>query len=93
LPSRVENYISATLAWKKRSILAFFLLVFGLTIPFWVLGARAGIELLLGLPVAALSAITPALAATILMFRENKSAGVIALLKRAFDVQRVRAKI
>lgn len=91
--SHVQNDLSKTPARKKRSIRAFFLLVFGLTIPFWVLGALTGIELLPGLPVAAFAVVCPALAAAILMLRENKTAGVVALLKRAFDAERVQAKI
>lgn len=91
--SHVQNDLSKTPAGKKRSIRAFFLLVFGLTIPFWVLGAFTGIELLPGLPVAALAAVCPALAAAIMMFRDDNAAGVIALLKRAFDAERVHANI
>jgi membrane protease YdiL (CAAX protease family) len=78
---------------RKRPLLRYFLLVFGLAIPFWVLGALTGIELLPGLPIAALAAFCPALAAVILVYQANKTAGVTALLKRAFDVQRVREKI
>ncbi len=93
MSSRVRKEVSEAPTWKKRSLLAFFLLVFGLTIPFWVLGAFTGIELLPGLPVAALAAVCPALAAAILMFRDDHAAGVIALLKRAFDAERVHTKI
>lgn len=89
---QVEGSFGAA-AWRRRSPLTFFLLVFGLTIPFWVLGTLTGIELLPGLPVAALATFCPALAAAILIFRENKAAGVIELLKRACDAERVHARI
>jgi uncharacterized protein len=89
----VEKEISRGAAWRRRSPLKFFLLVFGLTIPFWVIGAVTGLELLPGLPVAALAAFCPMIAAVMLVYQENRTAGVIALLKRAFDVQRVHAKI
>jgi CAAX protease family protein len=93
MSSAVEKELSEVAAWRKRSLLKYFLLVFGLTIPFWVLGVFMGIQLLPGLPVAALATFCPAIAAAILMYQENKAAGVIALLKRALDFQRVHAKI
>ncbi len=71
----------------------FFLLVFGLSIPFWLMGALTGLELLPGLPVAALTAVCPMTAAMILVYRENKIAGVTALLKRSFDFKRIKAKV
>lgn len=73
--------------------MTFFLLVFALAIPFLVIGAMTGIQLLPGLPVAALIAVCPAAAALILAHREDGSAGAKALLKRAFDYQRIRKKI
>lgn len=91
--SGVEKDQPAVVVWRKKSLLRFFALVVGLTAPFWVLGALTGIELLPGLPVAAFAACCPALAAAMLLYQEHKAAGVIALLKRAFDGQRVRAKI
>jgi hypothetical protein len=53
-------------------LLKFFLLVFAHTIPFWLIGAATGLELLPGLAVAALAAWCPMLAAMILIYRENK---------------------
>lgn len=73
--------------------MTFFLLVFALAIPFLVIGAMTGIQLLPGLPVAALMAVCPATAALILAHHEDGSAGAQALLKRAFDCQRIRKKI
>jgi membrane protease YdiL (CAAX protease family) len=74
----------------KRSPLAFFLLTFVLTIPFLVLGAATGLSLLPGLPIAALAAICPGLAALILCAREG-GGGAAALLKRSFDFRRIPA--
>lgn len=71
---------------------AFFLLVIALSIPFWLLGAATGIELLPHLPVSALGAFCPALAAVILVYREKKAAGVIALLRRSVDYSRIPSK-
>ncbi len=78
---------------RSRSPLTFFLLVYALAIPFWLTGAATGIELLPGLPVAALMFVCPVTAALILVYRENKTAGLTALLKRSFDYKRIRAKV
>ncbi len=77
----------------SRSPLVFFVLVFALTIPFWVIGAVTGLHILPGLPVSGLATFCPALAALILVRRENKGAGTAMLLKRAFDYKRIKAKI
>jgi len=76
-----------------RSPLAFFVLVFALAIPFWVIGAVSGLQLLPGVPVAALATVCPVLAALILAYRENKASGATVLLKRAFDYKRITAKV
>ncbi len=73
--------------------LSFFLLVFALSVPFEFVGALTGLQLLPGLPVSALAVVCPVLAACILVYRENKTAGVIGLLKRSFDYGRIRAKV
>lgn len=72
---------------------AFFVLVTALTIPFWVVGAATGVQLLPGLPVAALAAVCPGLAAVILAYRENGAQGAQALLQRAIDYKRISAKV
>jgi hypothetical protein len=76
----------------KGSILAFLTLAFVLAIPFQLIGAGTGRELLPGLPVAGLATVCPMIAAVILVYREHKSAGVSALLKRSFDFERIKAK-
>jgi membrane protease YdiL (CAAX protease family) len=82
-----------TVRSRGRSPLNFFLLVFALSIPFWLAGAATERQLLPGLPVAALMFVCPMTAALILVYGENKTAGVIALLKRSFDYKRIRSKI
>ncbi len=72
--------------------LQYFLLVFVLTIPFWLLSSLTNIELMPGLPIAAFAVVCPLIAAAILVYRQSKTAGVTALLKRAFDFKRVKAK-
>ncbi len=74
----------------KKSLLAFFLLAIIQITPFWVLGAITGIQLLPGIPIAALGTFCPMTAALILVYREHKLAGVIELLKRSFDYKRIK---
>jgi len=76
-----------------KSPLKFLLLVLALSIPFWLIGGASGVELLPRLPVSALMAFCPVLAASILVYRENKTAGVMKLLKRSFDCRRIRTKL
>jgi membrane protease YdiL (CAAX protease family) len=76
----------------NRSPATFFLLVFALSIPAWLVGAVTGLQLLPGLPVSSLAAFSPSIAAAILVYKENKTAGVTELLKRSFDYKRIRAK-
>ena len=78
---------------RRPSPIAFVLLTFALAVPFWVLGAMSGYQLMPGLPVAALMFVCPGLAALVLVRREHGSAGVKALLGRAFDSKGGTAKI
>ncbi len=89
----IKNKLSAPDPVASRSSLKFFLLVFALTTPFWVIGAVTGFQLLPGLPVAALAAVCPVLAAIILVYQESKLAGVKALLMRSFDYKRLATKM
>ena len=76
-------------ALRPRSPLKFCLLVFALSAPFWLIGAVFNLQLLPGLPLSALGAVCPLLAAMVLVHHESQRAGVVALLKRAFDFQRI----
>ena len=75
------------------SPLTFFLLVFALAIPFLAVSAVTGIQLLPGLPIAALMAVCPATAALILVHQEEGAAGAKALLKKSLDYRRIKEKI
>jgi uncharacterized protein len=79
---------------SKRSPLQFLLLVFALSIPFWVLGAMVEVKgLPQNLPVSdLLLTFAPLLAASILVYREEKFDGVKRLLKRVFDFKRIEQK-
>jgi hypothetical protein len=73
----------------RRRPWLFFLLVYLLALPFWALGAATGLEMLPRLPIAALMAVCPVLAAVILTARDEGGAGVAALLRRALDARRL----
>ncbi len=81
------------IASRSRSPLRFFLLVFALSLPFYLAGTLTSFQLLPALPVSGLAFLCPVTAAAIFVYRENKSAGVKELLSRAFDFKRVKAKI
>jgi membrane protease YdiL (CAAX protease family) len=87
-----KQLLSST--FRGKSPLAFFLLVFALSIPLSLAGTAIGVELVPGVPVSALIVtFCPLIAALILVYRENKTAGVTGLLKRSFDFKRIRAKV
>jgi membrane protease YdiL (CAAX protease family) len=77
----------------NRSPLAFFLLVFALSIPFWVVGASTGLMITPDLPISSFIWICPVIAASLLRFCEDGTPGVAGLLRRSFDYQRIRAKV
>jgi len=84
-----------TSASSKGPPLKFFLLVFIISAPFWLIGATAEQKLPLpfNLPVGALVLVCPTIAASILVYWENGSNGVKQLLKRSFDFKRIKGKI
>ena len=77
---------------RPRSPLKFFLLVPAFSVPFWLIGAVIDVQLLPGLPLSALSALCPLMAALVLVHGEHGTAGMVALLKRVFDFRRIRRK-
>ncbi len=77
---------------SQRSPLTFFALVFGLSVPFWLLDAATDLRLMPGLSVSALMTFCPMVAAVILVYRGRKTAGVSELLRRSFDFKRIKAK-
>ena len=76
----------------SRSPLKFFLLVFALSVPFWLIGAVTDLQLMPGLSVSALMAFCPMVAALMLVHRESGASGATELLRRSFDFERIRAK-
>lgn len=75
---------------RRRSPLKFFVLVLALSIPFWLVGNVIDVQLMPGLPISALGAFCPLLAALILVHTETGTVGVVALLRRSFDYRRIR---
>jgi uncharacterized protein len=73
------------------------LLVFVLSVPFWLVGPVADQllqkEVPIDLPFSALQAVTPLIAASILVYGENGSEGVKSLLRRAVDYGKIGRKI
>ena len=71
----------------------FFVLVFVLSVPFWIVGAATGLQLTPDLPVSSFIWVCPVIAASLLVYRENGTAGVAALLRRSVDYARIPGKI
>jgi membrane protease YdiL (CAAX protease family) len=77
----------------NRSPQAFFALVFVLSVPFWLVGAATGRLLTADLPISSFIWVCPVIAAAILLYRDLGTTGVVALLRRSFDYERIRAKV
>jgi uncharacterized protein len=67
--------------------------VFALSVPFWLVGAQSSLQLMEGLPITTLMVFCPLTAASILVYRANGLAAVTVLFERAFDYQRIIAKV
>jgi membrane protease YdiL (CAAX protease family) len=78
---------------KPKSVLIFFLLVFAISIPFWVLDTVYPVEMLPGLPISALGTFAPAVAAVILVYKDGGTGAAWQLLRRSFDFNRMHNKI
>jgi hypothetical protein len=61
---------------EKKSPLKFFVLVFALALPFWLLGALVTPIPPLNLSVSSLQIVCPLTAAVILVYREEKLGGI-----------------
>jgi membrane protease YdiL (CAAX protease family) len=79
---------------RKRSPLIFFLLVFALTTPLWILSTRIKAEGLPdNLPVTdAIATFVPLFAAAILVYQEEKWDGVKKMLNKTFDYKKIKQK-
>ncbi len=77
---------------KHISIYIFFILVFVLSIPFWILGFVQPVQLLPGLPISSLGVFAPTLAAFILTWIQDGFTSALHLFQRAFDFKRIKNK-
>jgi membrane protease YdiL (CAAX protease family) len=78
---------------KNISIRNFVLLLFGLSLPFLVIGAIYDVQVFPGAKLFQMPLATPAIAALILIYRESGRDGIVALLKRTYDFRNVKSKI
>lgn len=87
-------HIMTTSASMQRSPFTFFVLVFALALPFWLLGALVKhVPLPINLPVSALQFVCPCIAALILVAREERPGGVKRLLKGVFAVKSLKPRL
>lgn len=75
----------------KRSIANFLLMLFGLSVPCWILGAIYDVQVFPGFKLFQLPLGLPMVTALILVFREKGKQGLIALLKRTHDFRNIRS--
>lgn len=80
---------------EHRSPLQFFLLVYGLSIPLWIIETIIDVTgLPLDIPITdILAAFTPMIAASILVYKEEGRIGISKLFKRILDFSRITKKI
>lgn len=76
----------------KRQPFKFFLLIFVLSVPLWLIGGQP-LPLPINLPVSAFIFTCPLIAASILVYGENKLDGLKQLLKRTLDYRKIKPKI
>ena len=76
---------------QDKLLLDYFLLVFVITVPFWVIGGSK-LPLPINLPASALATFNPFIAAAILTYRRERMHGVKALLRRAVDFRKIPDK-
>ncbi len=79
---------------KKSHPLVFFVLVFALSIPFWIISLALGKSALPdNIPVTDIGAtLTPLFAAGVLVYMENGRSGLKCFLARLFDYKRIKSK-
>ena len=78
---------------KNISIRNFVLLLFGLSIPFLVIGSIYDVQLFPGFKLFQMPLAMPVVAALILIYRESGRDGVAAVLKRTYDFRNIKSRI
>ena len=82
--------MNATGAHQRRSLVAFFILFLVLGAPIVVF---ANVQVFPNVPLFTFGALLPATTAVILSYWENRSAGVMELLRRSIDFKRVTSRL
>lgn len=79
---------------SKRNLLLFFVLLVLLSLPIWVISSFFGdtLPLPVKLPTSTIVILVPAVAASILSYRESGASGLKALWKRVFDFHKIKNK-
>jgi membrane protease YdiL (CAAX protease family) len=76
-----------------RSLPRYFLLLFGLCLPVWIIGAIVDIELFPGFKLFQAGLAMPMIASLLLTYRERRWAGITALLRRTYDAGDIKPRI
>ena len=76
-----------------RSLSRYFLLLFGLCLPIWVVGPIFDIQLFPGFKLFQAGLAMPMIAALLLTYREHGRAGLATLLRRTYDVGNIKPRI
>lgn len=76
---------------ENKSLKYFFVLIFILSVPIWLIGGKK-LPLPVNLPVSALTAFIPMIAACILSYKQDGFDGIQALLKKAWDADKIKDK-
>jgi len=87
--SLLKNQHSGAHATQEHLPLSYILLVFVLSIPFWLIGGKK-LPLPMRLPASSFMWVNPLLAASLLTFRAEGRDGVKSLLKKAVDYRKIR---
>jgi len=82
-------------ASERRSPFLFFLLVFALTIPFWLISSLLGnkLPIAIKLPISVFAFANPLIAAAILLYKRFGLNGVKELLKKTFDYKKIEKRV
>jgi membrane protease YdiL (CAAX protease family) len=75
----------------EKQPFAYFLLLLIISIPIWLVGGEK-LPVPVDLPVSSLQSLVPAVAASILIYRQDGLEGVKALFKQTFDYEKIRDK-
>jgi hypothetical protein len=86
-PQSVDEDSPDAIALRDRGPLKFFMLVFALSVPFWLIGVASGIQILPGLPVSSLGAFCPLMAASILVYSREQDRGRNRAAEEGFRLQ------